>query len=230
MNKEILKEIGLTNTEIEVYLSLLEIGQSLASKISQKAKVERAVTYHTLENLIRKGIVSYVIKENRKYFSAAEPEKLHNLIKEKEDLLDEIMPELKKLKSSAEQELGIEVFRGKDGFKTVMEDLIREKEPYYIIGYTGKGTEIAPFWYIHWNKRRAKNKVKRYLLIKEGDEKLDALNFPLTSVKVLPRELIQQSKSSIIVYGKNKVLLFLPLSTFAGIRIENKENRYWVDG
>ena len=48
MNTDILKEIGLTDTEIKVYIALLEQGESLASKISGKAEVERAVTYHIL--------------------------------------------------------------------------------------------------------------------------------------------------------------------------------------
>jgi len=145
MNTEILKELGLTNTEIKVYLTLLELGQSLASKISQIANVERAVTYHILEKLIKKGLVSYVIKENRKYFSSAEPKTLKYLLKEKEASLNDLIPELIKLKKQEDQPLFIEVFRGKEGFKTVMEDLIQEKKSYYIIDYTGKGPEIAKF-------------------------------------------------------------------------------------
>lgn len=223
MNTETLKELGLTSTEIKVYIKLLELGPSLASKISQKAKVERAVTYHILEKLIIKGIVSYVVKENRKYFSAAEPERLRDLLKEKEDLLNEIIPELIKLKKAEEQPLSIEVFRGKEGFKTVMEDLIRDKKPYYIIGYTGKAPEIAKFWYIHWNKRRTKNKIRRYLLIHKGKDNLEALKYPLTKIKILPEEVIHEPKTSTIIYDKDKILLFLPLEEFAGIRIKNKE-------
>lgn len=223
MDTNILKEIGLTETEIKVYIALLEQGESLASKISGKAVVERAVTYHILEKLIKKGIASYVIKENRKYFSAAEPEKLKSLLKEKEDSLNDLIPELAKLKKSEEQPLSIEVFKGKEGFKTVMEDLIKDKKPYYIIGYTGKAPEISGFWYIHWNKRRVKNKVKRYLLIHKKDENLDILKYPLTYLRILPEQAIQESKTSIIIYGDDKVLLFLPLEEFAGIRIKNKE-------
>jgi len=223
MNTGILKEMGLTDTEIKVYIASLEQGESLASKISKKAGVERAVTYHILEKLIRKGIVSWVIKENRKYFSAAEPEKLKSLLREKEDLLDDLIPELVKLKKSEEQPLSIEVFKGKEGFKIVLEDLIRDKTPYYIIGYTGKAPEIAGFWYIHWNKRRVKNKVKRYLLIHKGDESIEALKYPLTEVRTLPEQAMQESKTSIIIYNDDKVLLFLPLEEFVGIRIKSKE-------
>lgn len=223
METEALKEIGLTDTEIKVYVTLLQEGQSLASAISEKSKVERAVTYHILEKLMRKGLVSYVIRENRKYFNAAEPEKLKDLLKEQEAALNDIIPELTKLKKQDNQQISIEVFRGKEGFKTVLDDLIRDKKPYYIIGYTGAGSEIAEFWYKHWNKRRIKNKVHRYLLLNKGNEELKALEYPLTSIKILPYSAIHESKSSIIIYGDDKVLLFLPIEEFAGIRIKNKE-------
>jgi len=223
MNTEILKELGLTNTEIKVYLTLLELSPSLASKISKKANVERTVTYHTLEKLLRKGIISYVIKENRKYFSAAEPEKLKDLLKEKEASLNDLIPELLKIKKSKEHPLSIEVFKGREGFKTVMEDLIRDKQSYYIIGYTGKGLDIAKFWYIHWNKRRVKNKIHRHLLIHKGKENLETLKYPLTTLKILPEQIVHEPKTSTIIYGNDKILLFLPLEEFAGIRIKNKE-------
>jgi sugar-specific transcriptional regulator TrmB len=222
MNTGVLKELGLTDTEIKVYLALLESEQCLASSISKKADVERSVTYHILEKLMRKGLISYVIKENRKYFSAAEPKKLHDLIKEKENSLNELIPELNKIIKRSEEPLSIEVFRGKEGFKTVLDDLIKHKKPYYIIGYTGTGPKIASFWYIYWNKRRIKNKVWRYLLINKGDENMEALKYPLTKVKFLPSKTIQE-KSSIIIYDDDKVLLFLPLIEFAGIRIKNRE-------
>ena len=133
MNTEILKDLGLTNTEIKIYITLLEFGSSLASVISKKSNIERTVTYHILEKLIRKGIVSYVIKENRKYFSSAEPERLKNILKEKEQSLNELIPELIKIKKQEEHPLSIEVFRGKEGFKTVMGDLIKDKKSYFII-------------------------------------------------------------------------------------------------
>lgn len=223
MNLKGLREVGLSEKEIKVYVGLLELGQSLASKISEKTEVERTVTYHILSKLIKKGLVSYVIKENRRYFTSLEPVKLRLLLKEKEELLNEDISNLIKLKPSDKSSLSVEVFSGKEGFKVVMEDLLAKNKPYFIIGYTGKSTEIAPFWYIHWNKRRVKNKIRRYLLIKKGDENLKSLRYPSTYVRIMPEKTIHQSKSSIIIYGEDKVLLFLPLSEFHGIRIKNKE-------
>src|SRR3989338_7576065 len=143
MNTEVLADLGLTNTEIKVYLSLLELGPSLASVVSKKASVERAVTYHILEKLIRKGIVSYCIQENRKYFNALEPNHLKDLLAQKESLLNELIPDLIKLRKDEHMPLSVEVFRGKAGLKTVLDDIIRYRKPYYIIGYTGKASDIA---------------------------------------------------------------------------------------
>jgi len=223
MDTSILNELGLTNTEIKVYLALLKLGQSSAPNISREANVERAVTYHILEKLVRKGIVSYINKENKRFFSASEPNKLGDLLKEKEEALNVLIPDLNSLRQTSSPDLKVEVFSGKEGLKTVLNDFISEKKDYYIIGYTGRSPETLGFWFEHWNKRRIKNKVKRYILLREGDKESPALHAHLTYLKVLSDKSLERSTNSIVIYGSNKVVLFLPLKEFACIRITNKE-------
>lgn len=231
MNHEILKTLGLTDAEINVYLALFNLGDSLASKIAKKAHVERSFTYHALESLIQKGLVGYVIKENRKYFHAVEPEKLLDFFKEKkekmqeqEDTLSKLIRSLHLTKATKTPFLNVEVYRGVEGFKTVMNDLIKEKKNYFIIGYTAKSTTIAKYWYAHWNYKRVKMKIKRFLLIPKSMEKKTALKFPLTEVRHLPKKYTAPAKASTIIYGTDKTLIFLPLlDDFAGIAIKNKE-------
>jgi len=223
MDTKILSDLGLTPTEIKVYLALLKIGQSTAPKIAVEANVERAVTYHILEKLIRKGIVSYINKENKRFFSASEPEKLGDLLKEKEEALNELIPDLNKLKQTSNPELLVEVFSGKDGLKTILNDFIADKNDYYIIGYTGISPRVLEHWFEHWNKRRIKFGVKRSILIREGDKKSPALHSPLTYVRVLSDKSLEKSTNSIVIYGKEKVCLFLPLKDFACIRLTSKE-------
>src|SRR3989344_7228727 len=92
--KDTLRELGLANEEIEVYLAMLKLGSNLASKISEETKINRSHVYQLLERLITKGFVSYVIKENRKYFSAVNPEKIVQIVKEREQKLKNILPNL----------------------------------------------------------------------------------------------------------------------------------------
>ncbi|MBS3097523.1 hypothetical protein J4209_01865 [Candidatus Woesearchaeota archaeon] len=76
MKEEALRKFGLSDREIKVYLALLELGEALASKIAEKTNTPRTLSYDILENLLKKGLVSYVIKSNKKYFSAFDPNNL----------------------------------------------------------------------------------------------------------------------------------------------------------
>ena len=58
------------------------------------------------------------------------------------------------------------------------------------------------------------------MLISNEQKDLSILKYPLTNARVMAST---SSKSSIIIYGDDKVLLFLPIEDFAGIMITNKE-------
>ena len=91
---EALQEIGLSKTESKVYLALLELGSALAGKITKKSGINRTNVYDALERLIEKGLVTYIIQANRKVFEPVDPNKLQEILKEKQDKLDSLMPEL----------------------------------------------------------------------------------------------------------------------------------------
>ena len=63
-----LKDFGLTQNEEKVYLKLLEIGSSSAGLLIKKTGMHRAAVYDNIDSLTEKGLVSHVIKANRKYF------------------------------------------------------------------------------------------------------------------------------------------------------------------
>ena len=68
MDKSVLTEIGLTEREAEVYLSLVELGSSSATEIIRKTGFHRAVVYDLLERLIGKGLVGFATKGRKKFF------------------------------------------------------------------------------------------------------------------------------------------------------------------
>ena len=87
MNLELLRNIGLTDSEIKVYLALIELGSSTKGPIVDKSKVASSKIYELLEKLMQKGLASYVIKSGVKYFESAPPLRLLDYIKEKESKL-----------------------------------------------------------------------------------------------------------------------------------------------
>src|SRR5512137_1598608 len=92
--KEYIRKIGLTENETKVYLALLEFGPNQAGLISRKSGLHRRVVYDTSEMLIKKGLIGYIQKNNKKLFQASSPSRILELIKEKEESISEIMPEM----------------------------------------------------------------------------------------------------------------------------------------
>ena len=188
METEILEQMGLNKRESETYIALVELGSSLASVVADKTKINRSVTYGILEGLIRKGFVSYVIRENRKYFTATNPEKLMNLLKERERRLKEVIPELLALQTiQPKGKEKVEIYKGKEGLKTVMDMLVKEGD-FLNLGYTGMPPKILKHWYTHWDKRRLKKRVHRTALANPAAKPFIS-KLKLTKVRYLPKDI-----------------------------------------
>ena len=89
MDMKPLERIGLTKSEIAVYLALLKLGQTTAGPIVDEARVTRSKIYDILERLKNKGLVSYITKQSTKYFSAADPHTILHYLDEKESEIKE---------------------------------------------------------------------------------------------------------------------------------------------
>ena len=94
MDLQPLRDLGLSDNEINVYVVLLKIGSSTASTLSEKSGMYRPYVYDTLDRLQEKGLVSYVHQKNKKFFSAVHPDRLRKLLEIKQDNLATILPEL----------------------------------------------------------------------------------------------------------------------------------------
>ncbi|MEM3399843.1 MAG: helix-turn-helix domain-containing protein [Candidatus Micrarchaeia archaeon] len=221
-------KIGLTRREAEVYMLLLEFGPLTAQEVAKNAKINRSFAYSVLSSLMEKGLVSHVISGGRQIFSPASPEKLLDVLAEEEERLREtksriatLVNTLLAMKKGVLSEIRVEVYRGVGGYKTIMEDILREGKDYYVIGYGAKGKEIAKIYERNWHKRRIKKRITRWLLaLNELKGKKD-VRYRYTKVKFLPPEYV--GSAYFIVYG-HKSVIFLPRrKDFVGILIEDAE-------
>ena len=102
MNEKLLQEIGLANSEITVYITLLKTGSIKVGDLIKRVNLHRSRVYEAINRLTEKGLVSYAIKNNIKFFEATDPERLVIYIEEQKEKLNEkeksikkIIPELK---------------------------------------------------------------------------------------------------------------------------------------
>lgn len=129
----ILKNFGLSEKEIAVYLSLVDLGASSVREISAKSKVNRGTTYDILKSLISLGIVSYYNKESKQYFIAEEPEKLLSAIDQKKEDLEEVRQNIERtlplIKTLFEKQGGkpvVKYYEGGKGVRQILEDVLAE--------------------------------------------------------------------------------------------------------
>ena len=115
METKFLKDIGLTDNEIRIYLELIKLNEALASELADRTGVNRTLTYQILKNLLKKGLIAYVIKNNVKYFKAGHPSKLIDFLNEKQMNIQKLIPDLEKLPLPKEKKYSVELYEGKEG-------------------------------------------------------------------------------------------------------------------
>jgi len=79
----VLKDLGLTDTEASVYLANLKIGPETVINIAKKAGVKRTTCYAALDNLLAKGLITKAKKGSSTLYVAEQPGLVLKSYKEK---------------------------------------------------------------------------------------------------------------------------------------------------
>ena len=224
MKEQILKEYGLSNNEIKVFLASLSLGSSKVNEISKKADLLRTTTYEVLKSLVEKGLVSYTIKSGVKYFEASDPNRLIRILEEKRERIKSILPELESLKGSVTEKPTIEFYEGKEGLKTILDDIIKTQPKEMLQLGSAKIFETLNFYFPHWIKKRIKSKIYARILQENVPtiqelKKRDKLE--LREIRFLPKSFKINTHAQI--YSNKVAIITLNQEELVGVVIENKD-------
>ena len=210
MNTKLLEDIGLTKSEIAVYLALLELGSSSTGKIVDKSKVSSSKIYEILDKLIQKGLASYIIKSGVKNFEAAPPKRIVDYVKEKENKLEKqkidlekLLPELELKRTLSEYKSEATIFKGMKGGETAFKYLVNSMKKNdewlsFVITFENKDY-FRMLTKIH--KERAKKGLKARQIINERHKQYTKERGRITNTKLkfVPDE--QQNPTIVNVAG-----------------------------
>lgn len=125
-----LKELGFTDGQIRVLLSLYSLGQSTVGPISLASQITHAKVYPILNKLIERGLVSFVIKDGRKHFTANSPFSLLDfvdgkirLLNDERSKINDIIPSLLEMQKAKEKEQFSRVYEGIKGIRSLFHEL-----------------------------------------------------------------------------------------------------------
>ncbi|MBU1198800.1 MAG: hypothetical protein KKF46_08650 [Nanoarchaeota archaeon] len=211
MNEKLLEEAGMTTAEAKIYLALLEKGSSKAGDISRHTGIHRRSVYDAIERLIQKGLVSYIKTNNRRYYEAADPERLVEIQREKEETMTQLLPELQLLRKMSDEKKEVLFFRGKQAIKTVFDDQITEGKEILVFGDAVNVDEIVKYFFMHFDKQRIQKNIKVRMLFDESARKEEYLKkIPLAEIRFIKKgnkspvsTNIYSDKVSIITWDEN---------------------------
>jgi len=227
MDIKILEEIGLNKSEIKVYLALLKLGASTTGPIISESKTANSKIYEVLTKLTQKGLVSYFMKENVKYFKAASPKMIaeylkekRNRIEEQEKKISEILPSLIRIEKAHEEEKQAVIFSGPRGIKTAFRNIVDELNPgeevriMGVYSFSSKFKRLALFF----QKIRSHKDIKAKFLMNSGAVELtkEFRKYPPVEIKYLPKEML--TPAIFLIYNDKVIINLADEMTFFVIK------------
>lgn len=230
MDITILKKLDLNDKEIKVYLTLLEYGAISVRGLAELTELNRGTTYDVLKRLQDMNLVCYYYQEKKQKFVAEEPEKLLDLLKNKEQEIKEaeervqsIIPELKSIQDKKSAKPISKFFENKDGIRKILDDLLstmnsvaKNEREYYIYSSTEASSDINKA-YPNFTKERIKRNIEvRCISLADGGglHGLDERRWLGTNEKSATFMLIYKDKCAYISRDTE--------GTPVGIIVENK--------
>lgn len=122
--EEVLRQFGLKTREITLYLGNLELGPTTVSNLARKTGIKRTTIYDIFLGLSAKGLMQQTKKGRKRLISAADPATLFTLLNEKKAALNEVMPLLKSLISTAGSKPSAQYYEGGEGLKEIYRDTL----------------------------------------------------------------------------------------------------------
>ena len=217
---EVLQSIGLSKAQSEVFYSLSRSGSSPIGLIKKETRLHKSTIYLALENLQKKGIVSYIIKGKTKIWHASSPGELVKFVQEKEKRLQEVCKDLIPIKPN---NFIAEIYEGKEGLKKVFRMALEEKEYYHLLPGV-KLPELLDEYFNIFQNRKKQLKAKAYILLSENSRNKDSVKKTYGNKRFLP-ESFNEPVSTMIFGNIICITVWADLVTFM-IKSEETSRAY----
>lgn len=203
-----LNSVGLDNQRSNIYLAILNQGETTAKIIAEKVNVGRTAVYDNLRILEKKGFIRSVRQGKRQIFLPVHPNELYKIFEEKQRQLKKLLPDFLALYAEKETKPFSQVFQGQYAAREIYEDILRvEKKEYVYFSPSELTLQVIDRKFIEdWIKRRVSKGIKSRSL------RIKSRVIPNTPIFNSENEYLRQIrylhgfvdlKAAIYIYGNN---------------------------
>ena len=159
-DQELAEALGLSEKELAVYLTVLELGEGYVQDISKKSGLQRTSVYNFLEQLKDRQLISEIKKGKRRLFSAISPHLLLERQKSKISSVERLIPQLLAIQNSVKDKPRVSFYEGVEGIKEIYRMTLRDKQIIYAWEDLDRMHDILPAGFFKgYPEERAAKKI-----------------------------------------------------------------------
>lgn len=225
--KSILKELGLDEKEVALYLAALSLGETGMSELAKEAGLKRTSAYLVFKSLENRGLMGSFKMKSGLRFVATRPDLLVGKTRKQLEELQLILPELKALEAKSDQKPKIAYYEGREGYLIAAEDSL--KIPNTTLRNIGALSEMHKIVGLDYDiKYYIPQRIKKHISFKAlyfepelGNEMRNRNHaVELREIRFLPEKYLH--KTSMLIYGE-KVAIFSTKKELITIIIASKD-------
>lgn len=227
-----LVKFGMTKTEAKIYLELIKLDETKIGEIIKKTGLHRGTVYNSINKLINKGFVTFIDKEDHRFYKVSGKMIFLNVI---EDKLKEVSSNKKEVESFFQnmeklkennQNQQINVSYGLNAFKVNFLDMYKEcKEKKMEYLFMGKGGEMVKIvgtgYYKYTQDLKKESKIKCRIIISKESRLLSYRKYQVGNARYLPIKV--HSPLNLWIYGDKMLLVIWDSKPLITIRIISQQ-------
>lgn len=189
---ETLTKAGLESHIAEIYLILLELGETTVPAVQAKTTLSRASVYNALSTLLVEGYIEYRKVGRVAYYKPVHPQKLEELVQQKkrdvallESEMGETIRSLTGVFNLAFNKPGVRLYEGKEGVMEAFEEILKIGQPIQSIEDNGEIDEFLTGYFPLFVQKRIEKKIFNQIISPSTNPHIDTGQKELRETRTL---------------------------------------------
>ena len=220
----LLKNIGFSEKDSIIYLSLLQNWKSSIADITTNTNLHRIEIYRLLPNLLESGFILVSLKWKRKYYSPVDPSKIEEIYLEQLNNNKNSILELSEMYSNIEKKPKVTYLNWDKWMSYVFSDIVnslKKWETFYRITSEINTEQVNKLLPKNYREIRDKKDLERYVIMSEKAAKVKKWRLERDLVTI-PEKYDEFRDDVYMSIYSNKVA-YIDFKTKSSIIIENKQ-------